>query len=126
MTAEKAELMIGVFDCKVQEMPFTYLGLPMGATRPRVEHYGPSMNRMERQLTSISSLLTHASRLQLVNSVLSTSPTCTMCSLAVPITVHEYFDRARRHCMWRNSDNNAKNRPLVAWKNAQNPRGKEV
>jgi hypothetical protein len=25
MTAEKAELMIGVFDCKVQEMPFTYL-----------------------------------------------------------------------------------------------------
>jgi hypothetical protein len=86
---EKAEHMVGVFGCKKQEMPFTYLGLPMGTTRPRVEHYGPILNRMERQLTSISSF--HARHLQLVNSVLTTSPTYTMCSLTVPITVHEYF-----------------------------------
>jgi hypothetical protein len=56
MTNEKVELMTGVFGCKLQEMPFTYLGLPMGTTRPRVEHYAPLMNRMERQLASISSM----------------------------------------------------------------------
>jgi hypothetical protein len=39
-----------------------------------------------------------------------------MCSLAVPITDHEYFDRVRRYCMWRNSDSNTKGKPLVAWK----------
>jgi hypothetical protein len=81
MTTEKAELMVGVFGCKVQEMPFTYLDLPIGTTRPRVEHYDPIMNRMERQLISISSLLTYAGRLQLVNSVLSASSTYAMCSL---------------------------------------------
>jgi hypothetical protein len=57
MSQEKAEIMIGVFDCKMQEIPFTYLGLPMGTTRPRVEHYEPVMNKMEMQLSSISSLL---------------------------------------------------------------------
>jgi hypothetical protein len=92
MTTEKAEIMAGVFGCHIQEMPFTYLGLPMGIARPRVEHFEPIMNRMERHLTSISSLLTHAGRLKLVNSVLSASPTYTMCSVSVPLTVHEYFD----------------------------------
>jgi hypothetical protein len=124
MTDEKVELMVGVFGCKRQEMPFTYLGLHMGTTRPRVEHYEPIMNMMERQLTSISSFLTHAGHLQLVNSVLSASPTYTMYSHAVPITMHEYFDRARKHNMWRNSDSNAKSKPLVAWKKCTKPKMK--
>jgi hypothetical protein len=32
MSEEKAELLAGVFGCKIQGMPFTYLGLPMGTT----------------------------------------------------------------------------------------------
>jgi hypothetical protein len=55
--------MTGVFGCSLQEMPFTYLGLPMGTSRPKVEHYAPLLNRMERQLTSISSMLNHVGRL---------------------------------------------------------------
>jgi hypothetical protein len=39
MSHEKAEIMTDVFGCKMQETTFTYLGLPMGTTRPRVEHY---------------------------------------------------------------------------------------
>jgi hypothetical protein len=93
-----------IFGYKLQEMSFTYLGLPMCTTRPRVEHYEPIMNRMERQLSSISSLLTHVGRLQLVNSVLSSSPTYTMCSVSIPSMLHDYFDKIRRHCMWRNSE----------------------
>jgi hypothetical protein len=113
MSDEKARLMTGVFGCRLQEMPFTYLFLPMGTSMPKVEHYAPLMNRMERQLTLISSMLNHVGRLQLVNSVLSASPTYAMCSLAVPITVHEYFDRERRHYMWRNSESNGKNKPWL-------------
>jgi hypothetical protein len=48
MSQEKTEIMTSVFGCKMQEMPFTYLGLPMGTTRPRVEHYEPVMNKMKR------------------------------------------------------------------------------
>jgi hypothetical protein len=124
MIAEKAEIMAGVFGCHIQEMPFTYLGLPMGTMRPRVEHFEPIMNRMERQLTSISSLLTHAGRLKLVNSVLSTSPTYTMCYVSIPLTVHEYFDRIRRHCMWKKSDFNSRSKPMIAWKKCTKPKRK--
>jgi hypothetical protein len=62
--------MTGVIGCKLQGMPFTYLGLPMGTTKPRVEHFTPLMNRVERQLTSISNMLTYAAASQL-RSILS-------------------------------------------------------
>jgi hypothetical protein len=48
-----------------------------------------------------------------------------MCSAAVPIAILENFDRARRHCMWRNSDCNAKSKPLVAWKKCTRPKKKK-
>jgi hypothetical protein len=63
MTDEKVELLAGVFRCKIQGMPFTYLGLPMGTTKPRVEHYAPLINRVEKQLASISFMLTQAGKL---------------------------------------------------------------
>jgi hypothetical protein len=124
MSQEKADIITSVFGCKLQEMTFTYLGLPMGTMRPRVEHYEPVMNRMERQLSSISSLLTHAGRLQLVNSVLSSSPTYTMCLVSVPSIVHDYFDRIRRHCMWRSSNITERSKSMVAWKKCTRPKRK--
>jgi hypothetical protein len=124
LSNEKAELLVGVFRCKTQGMHFIYLGLPMGITKPRVEHYAPLMNRVERQLTTISSMLTEAGKLQLVNSVLSSLPTYTMCSIQMPIAVHKYFDRARRHCMWKNSERNGKSKPLVAWVKCTRPKKK--
>ena len=124
MTNEKAQMLAGIFGCKIQSLPFTYLGLPMGTTKPRVEHYAPLMNRTERRLTATSNFLKHAGRLQLVNSVLSSLPTYAMCSLQVPAAVLEYIDRARRHCLWRGSDTNAKMKPLVAWKKCCKPKKK--
>jgi hypothetical protein len=114
LSPKKAEIMMGVFGCRIQSTPFTYLGLPMGSIKPRVEHFAPLMNMAERQLTLISSMLTYAGKLQLINSVLSSLPTFTMCLVAVPIVVLEYYGRARCHCTWRNSDINAKNKPMVA------------
>jgi hypothetical protein len=71
----------------------------MGTTKSRVEHFAPLMNRVERQLTTISSMLTQAGKLQLVNSGISSLPTYNMCSVAAPIAVLENIDRARRHCI---------------------------
>jgi hypothetical protein len=58
-------------------------------------------------------MLTYAEKLQLVNSILSSLSTYTMCSISVPVEVHEYVDRTRRHCMWRNSKANTKDNPMV-------------
>jgi hypothetical protein len=91
-------------------MLFTYLGLPMGSTKPKIEHFASLMNKVERQLASISSMLTQAGKLQLINSVLYSLSTYTMCSVSVPIAIHKGIDRARRHCMWRKTYYNAKSK----------------
>ena len=124
LSLEKAQLLAGVFGCNLESLPFNYLGLPLGTTKPRVEHYGPIMTKVERRLTATSTFLTHAGRLQLVNSVLSSLPTYAMCTLEVPVAVIEYIDRARRHCLWRGSDSNAKMKPLVAWRKCSKPKRK--
>jgi hypothetical protein len=121
---EQAQILARVFGCQLQEIPFTYLGLPMGNYKPRVIHFAPIVHRIERQLTSTSSLLTHVGKLQLVNSALSSLPTYFMCSVAIPVEVQEYIDRARRHCLWRKSDSNAKSKPLVAWRKCTRPKKK--
>jgi hypothetical protein len=125
LTKEEDLIMVGVLGCKLQQMPFTYLGLPMGTTKPRVEHFALMMNRVERQLISISLMLTYAGKLQLVNSVLSSLPTFTMCTVSVPVAIHEYVDRARRQCMWKKSEANARSKPMVAWKKCTRPKRKE-
>jgi hypothetical protein len=124
LSAEKAQQLARVFGCKLDSLPFTYLGLPMGTTKPRVEHFGFIMNKVERRLTATSNLLSHAGRLQLVNSVISSLPTYAMCTLQLPVSVLDYIDRARRHCLWRSSDSNAKMKPLVAWKKCSKPKRK--
>jgi hypothetical protein len=117
INVQKVELLAGVIVCNIQGMPFTYLG------KARVEHFAPLMNWVERQPTSIS-MLTHAGKLDLVNLVLSSLPTYTMCSASVPIVVHEDIDMARRHYMWRDSDSNARSKPLVAWRKCTRPKKK--
>jgi hypothetical protein len=61
---EKAQLLAVVFVCKLESLPFTYIGLPLGATKPRVEHYGSITTKVERRLTATSIFLTHVGRLQ--------------------------------------------------------------
>jgi hypothetical protein len=53
----KAQQLAGVFGCKLETLPFTYLGLPLGTTKPRVEHYGFMMSKIERRLTATCNLL---------------------------------------------------------------------
>jgi hypothetical protein len=92
---ESTNNLAGLFGCKVESLPFTYLGLPLGTTKPRIEHYGQIMSNTEKKLSSISAMLTQAGRLQLVNSLISSLPTYMMCTLEVPVAVIEYIDLER-------------------------------
>jgi hypothetical protein len=93
---EKASLLAALFGCLVGSFPFTYLGLPMGLTKPQVKDYAPLLCRIERRLSVSSQFLTMAGRLQLVNSVISSLPTYYMCSLKLPVTVIELIDKHRK------------------------------
>jgi hypothetical protein len=62
------------FGCLVGSFPFTYLGLPMGLTKPQVKDYAPLICRIERRLSASFQFLSYAGRLQLINSVYALSP----------------------------------------------------
>ena len=47
----------GVFGCSVGSMPFTYLGLPMGTTRPSVLDLMPLVHAVERKTSTALSLM---------------------------------------------------------------------
>jgi hypothetical protein len=124
VSAEKMNTLANVLDCKVGSFPFTYLGLPMGTTKPRVEDFTPLMDRIERRLTSCSSLLSYTGRLEMVNTVLSSTATYAMCSLKLPKGVIDNIDRARKQCLWRGQSQQKKGGNLAAWPMVMKPKEK--
>lgn len=92
LSEEKASLMASLLGCTIGSLPFTYLGLPMGTTRPRVVDFAPSVDRVERRLTASSMFLPQGGRLTLINSVFSSIPTYYMCSLQLPVTIIKAID----------------------------------
>lgn len=112
---DKMHSLAATFGCQVGSMPFTYLGLPMGTTKPKIEDFTPLMDRVEQCLTACSSLLSYSGRLQMVNSIITPVTTYAMCMIKLHKGVIENNDRARKQCIWRGSDPNAKGANLAAW-----------
>lgn len=115
MDKEKASLLAGVFGCSIGKFRFTYLGLSLGTTCPKIEDHTLLMNNVERRLFAVSNFLTMARRLEML-------PTYTMCSLKLPTGVIQSIDWARRQCLWRSSDINASKKSLVVWERVCRPK----
>ena len=93
---EDLAALTSAFGCQKASMPFTYLGLPMGTTKPRMEDLTPLMDKVERKLSVFSTYLSYSGRLEMINSVLTPTVTYAMCSLKLPVGVIENIDRARK------------------------------
>lgn len=50
LTEDKAQMSFG---CSIGTLPFTYLGLPLGTTKPKVIDFAPLTDRIERRLTLV-------------------------------------------------------------------------
>jgi len=103
---DKINHLARTFGCQVGSFPFTYLGLPMGLTRPKVDAFLPLMSKCERRLNYLSPFLSQAGRLELTNSILSALPTYTMCSILLPKTIIKQIDKYWKHCLWRGPETN--------------------
>ena len=111
--------------CVVGCMPFTYLGLPMGTTRPTLMDLMPMICSVERRLSSAASLLDYGSKLTLVNSVISSIAIYSMCSVKLPVKVIEHLDKLRRQCLWtRKIGEETKSTALDAWTMVCRPKSK--
>ena len=51
------------FGCSIGQMPFTYLGLPIRTTRPRIQDLIPLVDKVERRLSASSAMLNQGARL---------------------------------------------------------------
>jgi hypothetical protein len=107
-------------------MAFTYLGLPLGTTKPTIQDFSPLLTRIERRLSGISKFLSYDGRLIMVNSVLSALPTFYMCSLKLPPQVMKQIDIYRKHCLWSKGDISRRGTCLVAWEIACKPKKEGV
>jgi hypothetical protein len=47
--AKKTNILEDTLGCLVWSMPFTYLGLPLGTTKPMVQDFMPVLSRIEKK-----------------------------------------------------------------------------
>jgi hypothetical protein len=106
------------------DYPFTYLGLPMGTTKPKVEDFSPLVNKVERRISATVSWLSMAGRATMVDSAVSSIPIYAMCSVRMHVTNINSINRARKHDLWRGLYVAGKGNPLVAWENVTTPNDK--
>jgi hypothetical protein len=112
--SDTTKLLADEFGCQVGSMPFTYLGLPLGTTRPLIHDLMPLVCCLERKLSSSSSFLPQGARLQLINSALASMPLHFLCTLSLPPGLMKQFDRIIRQCLWRDFSG-APKQSLAAW-----------
>jgi hypothetical protein len=124
VSTEKMTHLANTFGCDIGAMPFTYLGLPMGTTKPRLEDLTPMMDKVERRLSACSTSLSYSGRLEMINSTIIPITTYAMCTIKLPKGVIDSIDRARKQCLWRGNDTEKKGGNLVAWQTVMMPKEK--
>ena len=74
-------------NCQQGSFPFTYLGLPLGTTKPSLEYFLPMVQKVERRLCGITNFLNYGGKLEMVKSMLASMPVFFMCTLEIPVTI---------------------------------------
>jgi hypothetical protein len=120
----KIQEFASVFGCQIASMSFTYLGIPMGTTKPRMDDLTPLMDRIKRRQNACSVYLSYSGRLEMVNTVLTSTATNAMCSIKLPVGVIENSDRIRKQCLWRGNNPEKKGGKLASSRLVQKPKKK--
>jgi hypothetical protein len=115
VSTERLEELASVFSCAIGVLPFTYLGLPLGTTKPTIQDMSPLVGLVERRMNACARFLNYGGRLQFVKSVLSSLPNFYMCSLKVQKAILNICDRASRHYLWAKEEGNSTSHSLAAW-----------
>jgi hypothetical protein len=115
LSDEKAISIAGLLGCKIAAMPFTYLGLPLGTTKPTVQDLMPLVDRIERKVSATFLMMNYSVRVTVVNSLLTSIANFTMCSIHINPKILEHVEKIRRHCLWnKKTDDGEKCNSLAA------------
>ena len=67
-------LYLSLFGCEVGSFLFTYLGLPLGVSKPKVIDCLPLVKKCELRLSATSAFFSQAGRLEVTNSIFTALP----------------------------------------------------
>jgi hypothetical protein len=81
ISEDRVSIYTSTLNCQLGNLPFIYLGLPLGISKPPKEYFMPLIMCIQRRLPSCTMYLNYGSKLRLVNSVLSSLPIFSMSTL---------------------------------------------
>jgi len=114
VSSEKMNILAGTLGCQIGAFPFTYLGLPLGTTKPKIEEFAPLLDKVERKLSTCSTLLSYSRRVEYINTVLTPTVTYAMSTFKLHKGVIHSVDRIRKQCLWRGNSEKKRGGNLVA------------
>ena len=116
MSDVSAQNLTSILGCNIGQLPFTYLGLPMGTTKPTVQDMMPLVDRVEKKMSANYMMMAYSGRVTVINSLLTSVAMYTMCSIKIPAKILEHIDKIRRHCLWnKKTDTGERCNSLIAW-----------
>ena len=107
--------------CGQGKFPFTYLGLPVGASMKRLDHWNPAMDKFKRRLEAWGSrFVSFGGRHTLVKSVLGSLPLYFFSLFRAPRGVIKECKRLRCRFFWGGGggESTKKGGVRVKWQNA--------
>jgi hypothetical protein len=85
----------------VEDLPMTYLGLPLGASYKSTSIWNGVIEKMERRLAGWKQMyLSKGARLTLSNSTLSNIPTYYLSLFPIPMRVANRLDKIQKDFLW--------------------------
>ena len=96
VSPDRCAELAGIINCKPEALPFTYLGFPMGTTKPKLEIFIGILERIDRRLCGISNMLSYDGRLAVVKSIIISIPLFAMCTIKMPTRFIDHVEGAAR------------------------------
>ncbi|XP_026428327.1 uncharacterized protein LOC113324223 [Papaver somniferum] len=91
--------------CKVEKLPFKYLGLPIGATARCTSVWDEVIKRMEVKLATWKKrFLSKAGRLVLIRSCLLSLPVYFLSLIPMPVSVEKKLNKLMRNFLWDSTE----------------------
>ncbi|KAJ0611749.1 putative RNA-directed DNA polymerase [Helianthus annuus] len=109
------------FGCRVEKLPFKYLGLPVGANMNRISNWRTVIELFESRLSLWkASLLSIGGRLTLIKSVLQSLPLYFFSLFRAPVGVIDRLEGIMRKFLWGGSGSERK-MSWVSWECVTSP-----
>jgi hypothetical protein len=109
--------------CKIGSLPFTYLGLPVGANPRRALTWEPVIKTIEKRLFSWRNrYVSLGGRVVLINSVLASIPVFYLSFLKMPSSVKKVIIGLQRKFLWGGTSGDKEKITWVSWRDGCRPK----